>query len=825
MRGLLTDVRFALRRLRAAPGFTVFAIASLALAIGFTTVAYSAVRTLMWRPLAVPHADSLIGIRNGRRVQAASWLDFQDFRQQQTSFSAVAASLDFPAAVGAGTGSQTLRGEAVSGAYFEVVGVRALQGRLLTDADEASSARVVVVSEYFWRKNLQGDRAPVGRILKLGGEPFELVGVIDGGFHGLDPFYPDSIWVPVSALSSNSEAFRLPRSVFDRRDVALFDVWARLRKTADFGHASAEVALIGRRLDAAYPLDPSRTAGRQWRLQPDGAMTPDNETRDTIVFMILGGLGAVLLIACTNLANLALASGTSRAQEITVRYALGASRWQLVRAQLLETLIIVMAGGFLGIVVMLTAVGYWAVDLAFAPGLALRFPEVDASVFVASLSGMVLALGVFGLWPAMQSTRADIRSGLGAGPAASPKWALHRSIVAWQVCGSVALLLVTFLTVKVIQTSGRGMVSRTAHGDLALAEVDFGLNGQDEAHMRLSAAAILEGARGHGGVRAVAASNALPFGWFTFRPRDVVSIGPDERTDAEHGAVRTPIIAATPSFFSTVGMHVLKGRDFTAGDDAAAPPVLIVSEAAARALFRTTDVVGTTVYLRQNGNADGRPSELITLHIVGVCNDEPTPFAKDAPRPVAYVPFAQRYQKNASILFLARGETPEYGVAALRSSVQRLDPDLAITIAGTGNVVLDGPMLLLRIIIAMTTALGTLALVLSMAGLFGVLSHVVTKRTREIGIRLALGAERSDIFRLILGDGVRPVVKGLVFGLGIGVAARLTVRAYVVTDVSALDPLPLLLLPVPFTIAGVIASYLPAARASRVDPNVALRDL
>ncbi|MGH9409257.1 MAG: ABC transporter permease [Vicinamibacterales bacterium] len=822
MAGLLKDVTLALRTLRGSPGFALFAVVSLALGIGVTTVVYSGVRTLLWRPLGVPHAETLMGLRNGRLSQAASWLDFEDLRTQQTSFRAVAASITVTTAIGAGTGSRTVDAGAVSGEYFTVVGVRPRFGRLLTDADEAVGARVVVVSEAFWRTSLHADPAAVGRVIKVGGEPFEVVGVVEGAFHGLQSFFAESLWFPATTLPGDSDAFGATRALLEQRGSPWFAVWGRLRQPGAFGRASAEVALIGERLQATYP----QRSRRQWRLVTDAAAPPDNDPRDSITLMILAGIGAVLLIACTNLANLSLAKGTARAQETAVRYALGASRWRLVREQLIESLFIVGVGGVVGAVVAIGSVQYWAVDLSFAPGVSIHFPEIDPSVFSAGLGGMALAALVFGLWPALQSTRSDVRSAIGAGLGATPaKWRLHQNIIAWQVCGSAALLLVALLAVKVIAGLGHGVMVRTEHGDLALAEVDFRLNGKNEAQMRALTAAILDTTRAQAGVRSVAASNGLPFGW-RIGARETVPVSVDERVADPQHAASIRIIAASPAFFSTVGMRVLKGRGFTDQDDAGAPLVAILNEASARQLFHATDVIGRTVYLGTSVN--GRASRSTTASavlVVGVCNDERPLFSDEKPDETIFVPFAQRYQKYAPITFVARAETPALGVAQFRSSVQRVDPDLAIMVAGTGRMLFDGPLLVLRIIIAMTAVLGILALVLSMAGLFGVLSHVVNKRTREVGIRLAIGAGRADIFRLVLRDGLRPVVKGLVLGLTIGVAARIAVRAWVVTDVAAVDPLPLLLLPIPFAIAGFLASYLPAARASRVDPNVALRDL
>jgi putative ABC transport system permease protein len=342
---------------------------------------------------------------------------------------------------------------------------------------------------------------------------------------------------------------------------------------------------------------------------------------------------------------------------------------------------------------------------------------------------------------------------------------------------------------------------------------------------------MLDGFGTQAGVRSASASDGLPFGFGSVFADTAFYATPDHASAARTSGAwsLTPTIAITTEFFPTVGMRLARGRAFMVQDTAGAPPAAIVSEEFARETFRSTDVVGRTL-VRQNGTAAsatarGGAPPLEFLTIVGVSvDDEPWPSTGRA-RSLIFVPFAQRYQPYAPITLVVRARDAATGVSTLRTTIRRIDPDLAITSVGPGSVLLEGPFFLLRVISEIATALGLIALVLAMAGLFGVLSHVVAKRTREIGVRLAMGAERRDIFRLILRDGLHPVGKGLALGLGIGVAARIAVKTFVVTNVAAIDPWPLLLLPIPFVLAAAAACYFPAARASRVDPAVVLRDL
>lgn len=830
MAGLLSDIRLALRRLRASPGFTLFAMVSLAVGIGVTTAIYSAVRTLLWMPLGVPHQRDLVQVADGQTPgPSMSWQDFDVLRREQTTFRNVAAFTRIHTAVSGAAEPRTVDGEAVSGEFFDTLQVRPRLGRLIDPADAVAGTHVVVLSTAFWSNTCAADPAIVGRTLRLGGELFEVVGVVAGDFHGLEQRpVPGSIWIPLSALSSDTGALGSPPwdTLRTERSSSL-SVWGRLKPDVPVGRAAAEVSMVARRLEAAQPTAP--TPGklpRQWRLRPAGAALPDSSFVDTIVIAILTAIATLLLIACTNLANLALARGTSRAQEIAVRSALGAGRWRLVREQLVESAIVVVCGSALGLAILARLVAYWTVELPLSFGATTAFaPQVDASVLAACTGAMLIAVLVFGVWPALQSTRSDVRDALGAGHGATPpKWRLHRTIIAWQVCGSVALLLVALLCAKVLMSPDlSGLTAR--HADLAIAQVDFRSNGKSELQMRRLVAAILDDARTQHGIRSVSASTDLPFGFFGRESAFVTT--PDHASappESPFWALPT-IIATAPAFLSTIGIRLVHGRPFTDDDSAGAPRIVIVSEEFARETFRTTDVVGRAIVIRSPDPSRGRSGPALdSLTIVGVSEDD-VPYENGKRRAVIFVPFAQWYQADAPVTFVANPINPRAGVAALRASIRRVDPDLSINAAGTGAVLIEGPLYLLGIIAVMAAALGTLALVLAMAGLFGVLSHVVTKRTREIGIRLAIGAERADVFRLIVRDGLQPVAKGLLLGLGIGLASRIAVKAFVETKVAAVDPWPLLLLPIPFILAALAACYFPAARASRVDPNVALRDL
>jgi putative ABC transport system permease protein len=399
--------------------------------------------------------------------------------------------------------------------------------------------------------------------------------------------------------------------------------------------------------------------------------------------------------------------------------------------------------------------------------------------------------------------------------------------VAWQVCGCVALLLVAAMAQQVIGAIGAGLPAAATGGDLAIAQVDFALNARDESQTRRLVEALLAGLRAQPGIDRVAVSNGLPVGsmFATMRPGGMVTTEDEPFTTTRDTGRSASVIAASPELFDTVGVKIRRGRSFTERDDAGAPHVAVVSERLARAVFQTVDVVGRKIVVGARPRLSPRAPAPETMTVVGVSADLDEPTRTYRGDTFVFVPWAQRYEPGVPVVLTVRGRSSVAAVGILQSTIRRIDPELATSAVGPGSVLLQGPVFILRIIRGLATALASVSMVLAMAGLFGVLSHVVLRRMREMGIRIALGADRGRIFRLVLLDGMRPVAKGIALGLVIGVGARLTVRAWVVTDISAFEPLVLSVVPIPFVVAALLACYLPAARASRVDPNVALRDL
>jgi predicted permease len=822
--GMVSDVRHAVRRLRAAPAFTLFAFVSLALGIGATTAIYSTVHTLLWRPAGIAEPEDVVNlVRAGAPAAARSTMsrpDFRDFSSQQTSFSGLAASEPFQAAIAGGRLVETLHGEAVNGAYFRTLGIEPRLGRLIQPADERPGAPpVVVLSERLWRSSFAGDPRTVGTVVTIAGVRFEVIGVAPSSFLGLVPYLPTGAWVTLDASPAVATAAKYGVDVRSRHRLTV-SLKGRLAAGRTIEQATAEVALVGQRLDAEYPRPSSAGTknGRFWRLTPHAEAAGDDRV-SLIGQLIVAATAILLLIACTNLASLSLARGSSRRQELDMRRALGASRWRLVREQLAESALLVGGGAVGSVVVIRFLLHVFTTDVPFTRDIWVRLePEVSAAALAIAGASVLLSLLVFGVGPALHATRADLQGVAASGGDATLRWRKQRSVVAWQVAGSAALFLVAAVLLRIL-------VANTQHdsgvdvGRLAVAQLDFALNGREEADARRTIEAVLALASRTPGIQAVAASAGLPFGvppsadWVT---------QPDRPFEPyRHAGEDVYTVLATPHIFRTLGVRLVAGRTFSDEPEAG---VVVVSERVARALFQRSDVVGRELLFSRTGSRPSQTSRAETLRIIGVSADTDAWMMGRRSSGVIYRPLTDHYRSDIALVARASRD-PSAAAATLRGIVRRVDPGLAVSAAGSGWVMLAGPFVMLGAVAALASGLGTLALVLAMVGLYGVLSYVVARRTREMAVRMALGAEPKRIVRMVMRDGVRPVLEGLVLALVVAVGIRLVFRAILDPSIPVIDLLVFGLAPLPLLAAALLASYLPARRAARVDPNVALRDL
>ena len=673
----------------------------------------------------------------------------------------------------------------------------------------------------------------MGAPTSLAGKAYTIVGVLPSTFRGVRARQTPALWVPFAHPPLTDAALTAYRDP-SRRDHPYVQVIARLLPSTTAATAAGQVQSIANGLDSTVPLPSpgSLRPGAGKRRWTTAAITDDPVGRQLAEgrFAILLLPVLVLLIACTNLANLVLSRGAARRGEIAIRRALGASRWSLVREQLIEHGLVAIAGGMGGIAIARVAITYVTTLVQHTLGYAPQY-QIDARVDLAALGATCAAAGVAvivaGFAPAIQLTRGGAGRvfNADAASAASPRWRGRANLIALQVAASVALLLVAALSVRAIlimRSDARGRMDLTPVGAV---DVALSLRTHDEADAQRLTIAIVNDARRAPGIQAAAVLSRLPGG----NGETVQATTPGRPFSDESGVGSAALLAGTPDVFRALGVPILSGRAFDETDAAAAPLVAVVSQEEAHALFGETSAVGREVSTRHGAGPDDR--DLRTMTVVGVVANAGLD-RLDRPLHDIYIPFAQRPIADLAfpvpnVIVLARSASSDASraVVALQAAVRRADPDLAVTFAGgAGTLVVTGEAVL-PLIARITGVLALIALVLSMAGLYGVVSHVVAARTREMGIRIALGADRRRILRLVFADGTRPVVKGLAIGLVIAAIARMAMRPLFVEAIGLTDPLAILLAVMPLVVAAAIACYLPARRAAGVDPNVALRDL
>jgi putative ABC transport system permease protein len=825
---VIRDIRLALRRLGATPLFTAFAILSLAIGVAITTAVYSIVDAVFLRGPGIREPDRVAVIvtpYSGRLLTGTvSEPDFRDVQAAQTSFSHLSASAMFVRRVTSPAATQMLIGEAVSGSYFATLGVGAALGRTIQPSDDTGAARVVMLSDALWRRRFASDPRVVGATVSISGEPFDVIGVAPPSFSGPRGWLVGTqFWIPLATESRLKEGPR-PSPRETPRDSRRLTVFGRLAPTVTIAAASAEVQTMAARLDQSfpprYPGKGATATDRPWRAQTMAAVSDEDTTVRRFGMTLVALVGLVLVVACTNLGNLVLARGTTRVRELAVRRALGASRWRLVREQSLESVLLAAGGAAASYVVFevlrVLMDTEFTLAMPFGGRLTLGFhPALNVSAVSVAASSLLVALVVFGLEPAIQLTRTiDVRGALAAGSSGGPvRHRRHRVLLRWQVAIASGFFIIATMFVKYSIEEARHD-SGIDMDRIGVAVLNLDTPEWNEPRARRMFDRVLGELRSHPSIESASLASGLPFGVASALR---LSISPRERAGAPGAAPSVmTAIAGTPSVFRTLGVEILRGRSFDDRDEAGAARVVILSEFTARQMFGTIDVVGRQIAL------DRQPRAVATATIVGVAANTDVGRLFADPQPLAYVPLAQHYQPFVTVVARGSGSVTN-AVAALREAVRRADPDVAVDTIGTGRSVLAGPFQVLRGLGVTAIGLGAITLLLAMAGLYGIQSHIIANRTREIGVRMSLGATAGQIKGMVLADGYRPVLDGLVFGLSIGLIGRAIARSYLELEVAIVDPWMLVVTPIPLICAAFFACYLPARRAAAVDPNVALR--
>jgi predicted permease len=812
------DIRHAWRRLRAAPAFTLFSITTLAMAIGATSATYAVIREATATLPGVAEPDRVAVVyRNpeGSLPMASfSWPDFQDLRARQTVFASLAGWRMFRSSISGNGWSETTWGELVTGEYFQTLGVTAARGRLLQPFDDRTEAPAVAVISYaLWQRAFAGSPDVIGRSIKVSGQIFDIVGVASRDFPGLfnGGLLPSGVWVTMGS------AKRLPLEgsgvtfAPDARDRYWVMAHGRLAPGRSLDEARSELARIGEELDRGASMGRSAWGARSETGRVQGVPVVVFQFV-TLGLMLLVGL--VLIVACTNLTNLTLARLTGRRTEMAVRAALGCTRGRLIRDMLIESTMLAVAGGLAGLgLTWLLTTAIARTPLYIGNGSLLLTPRVSIAVLAAAALTTSLALVIAGVIPAWRTSRLDLRRIIAADTSgALLRWRGRRYLITLQVAVSVVLIALAATSVKQI-AANLAVDTGIDLDQLAIAQVDFGDQRYDEARARQIVDAVISQMSRRHDVEAAAVSSGLPMSGALSTPGATLS--------GQGVSAAVELMASTPPVLRTLGVTLTGGRALQASDDPGALPVVVLSEMAANAVFGTTDVIGRDIQIERRRWAGEAPHRIRTARIVGIAADTDTASGGRRDHGTAYVPLAQHYEGR--LLVSVRIAQPESVLGDLRKAFSSIDPYLAVTQVGTGRALVGPSNVFSQVMLIVSGTLGAFAMALAMAGLSGVLSQLVAGRRREIGVRLALGAPAAAVRRMIINDGMRPVVLGLALGLGLAGVARLGLRPLFQRLVPALDTSLMVGVATLVVIIGLIVCTVPALLASRVDPNTALR--
>jgi predicted permease len=813
---LRQDLRQAARLLVKDPGFTAVAVLSLGLGIGANTAIFSLVNALLLRPMPVASPDEIVSVYtsdySGPRYGVSSYPDYQDFRRLD-ALAGLVAWAPTPVALSQDGEHQRLFAETVSANYFDVLGVRPVVGRGFVPEEDTGPAAVAVIAHALWQGRFGGDPAVVGRTLVLNGTPFRVVGVAPPGYGGLMRGLAMDVWLPLSM-----QAVARPGSsdLMGRGNRGLF-LTGRLKPGADRAAAQARFDALAAELHKTHPRNWTdvQQRGRVVTLVSEAGSRIYPDVRGPVlgfVALLMTVVGLVLLIACANLANLLLARASARRREIGIRVALGAGRWRLIRQLLTESLLLGALGGAVGLLL-----ASWGTDAiaGFRPPVPVPLLldlRPDGRVLAFTVAVSLLTGVLFGLAPALSATGRDLATALkdDSTAVAGGPWRsrLRAVLVGGQV--SVALLLLV----------GSGLFLRSlrnAHtvdlgfepGGLALASVDLSLAGYKDDAGRDFYARALAATRELPGVVAATLVKDAPLGLAGGRRRVVI----EGYTPRPGEDMEVSFTAAGPGFFETFRLPLRQGRAFEERDGAGAPLVAIVNESFARRYWPGQDPLGRQ--LRMRGE------QAPPMEVIGVARDGKYRTLGEEPRPFFYVPLLQDY--DPSVTLVARTQGPPAELAALLPRrLAAVDPRVPAFDVKTMDEHLRFALLPARLAAAVLGLFGTVALLLAALGLYGVMSYVVSQRRREVGIRIALGARRSDVIRMVLGHGMRLTLIGAACGLVAAVALTRLV-AGLLYGISPTDPWTLGSVTAVLAAVAFLACLVPARRAAGVDPVVALR--
>jgi predicted permease len=813
------DLRYAARSLRRRPVFVGTVVATLALGIGANTAVFSLIDAVLLHPIAVDHPDRLVTVvEDGRAPSggASTFGKYRDFVAQASAFSGLAAYAGTSVTIDDAGVPEEVSIALVTDNYFSVLGVRAAIGRTMAPGDptEAGANAVMVISPALWRRHFGGDPSIVGKTVRIAGQSLTIVGVSDERFRGTELSKVPELWVPISMVPSLSLGLlSMPHILESRTGVPFFRIVGRLAPGVSRERAAAELNTIDARqssatASAANPATAS--AGQRISLLPitQGAAMRDRESLIQFVRLLFVVVALTLLLACVNVANLLVVRAAERAREFGVRAALGASAGRLLRQLLLESLLLALAGGAAGLLVGAITVRLLSV-FTLPGGIALSQLQLGLDPRVLAFTSVlsVLTAVAFGVIPAWRASRPDVVDVLKHSDGRAPTLAGRGALLTVQVAISLVLLIAAGLFLRSLQA---GLSTNLGFDPRPLAAVSTPMQTEGKAALHVQRyMEIVDRAAALPGMIAVAASTHVPLigmrGWPFAEGAATTSPSPNRKT------MPLPMVSVTPAYFTVLGVPIVSGRGITAQDLAASPQVAVLNESAARAFWPSESPIGKQINFM----------DAETYTIVGVVRDIKYATLQDEDVPFAYAPMVQK-EPIGTVSFIARSGNPKSALAALQRTMKSTAPELVIRNPRLVIDQIDQVLMPQRFGATLLSVFSLVALAVSAVGIYGTVAYTVARRTTEIGIRMALGARRTDVLELVLFRTAASVAAGIAIGLfAAGLATKLVV--HFLFGITALDALAFGGAIGVMVVVAIGVALAPARRATRIDPVDAMR--
>jgi predicted permease len=861
---MMGDLRFAFRQLVKAPGFTVAAVLVLGLGIGANTAVFSLVDKMLFAPPGYPRAEEMVQLfsqdeKNPKSYKAFSYPTYCDIRDQSSAFAGVAAHNVTMIGLGEKGNTRRVFAALVTANYFSVLGVAPVQGRAFMPEEEkpGTAAAVAIVSYSYWMQH-RNEGAILGSTATLNGRPFTVVGVMPASFSGTMAVLSPEVWVPLSAYEALGSMFNSdePRSLNDRTGKQLL-VLARLKHGTTAAAAEPSLKALAANLKAAYPVEQKDQTFVSAPLSRFSVSDdpPDDGDIASMGPLLMGTAAVVLLVACLNLANMLLARGTARRKEIAIRLALGGSRWRIVRQLLTEGFLLAVLGGVVGLVLGVWCAGLLAGSMGRLMPLDVVWDTTpNLPILIMTFAFCLFGTLAFALGPAWKLSRTavvgDLKEQAGE-DVVRRRWRFlpRNPLVVVQIAFSLALLTAAALFVRGANKAAAVETGLRAD-NILLLETDGSLGGDDEKRTKEVYRALNDRLAALPGVQHVSISATAPFGMMTLGraiQRAGRRVEPDAKPSnaAEGLAYGSRFHSVGGDYFNTVGLPILRGRGFSASEatDPDAPPVALIDETLAKKLWPDEDALGHSIQLasdnapraknqgsenmgvNQGGKGNLKPEQ--PIEVIGIVPHTRGALFESVPRNEIYVPYARGYQSPV-YFFIGFNSLSQNDLAnavnVVRRTVRDVSPTLPILSLRTFSQHLDANLQLwiVRAGATMFSVFGGLALLLAIVGVYGVKAYSVARRTREIGIRMALGARPKTVQWMIMREGSFMLAGGVVIGLLLAMVTGKLLSG-MLYQVGALDPVAFSIAPLLLGVATLVATWLPARRATRISPMRALR--